>query len=139
MRKYNGTPMAIIRFPKPECRVVRDTAALYKCGRDTVGEFTMKHVAEQPGDAVTARTMYVCYLSWCQAERVDGVTEKTFAKIMAGKGFKKLKSRIRLYTDVRLHTNGFRVVRVNASGILTNTVSSFRVTRADPSSVTIKR
>jgi putative DNA primase/helicase len=74
----------------------------YRADMDPVGEFCQACVVQSPGDTVTARDMYIAYVAWAHANSVRPFAEKTFAAIMAQKGYEKAMGRIRTYQNVGL-------------------------------------
>ncbi len=74
----------------------------YRSEMDLVGEFCDACIENLPDNSVAARELFEAYESWCRANSVKPYTERTFAKIMMQKGFRKKMGRIRLYLDVRL-------------------------------------
>lgn len=87
-----------LRIP-PE---IQEATEEYRADMDPVGEFARSCVQPQPGQNVTARSMYDAYVSWCAANSVRPRAERKFAEIMGDKGFRKKLGRVREYLDVCL-------------------------------------
>lgn len=87
---------------------VTDATESHRSDLDPVGAFVLAclrkvdHVPGQMGE-VQARTMYLAFHAWCEANAVRAWKEAAFGRAMKKKGFHREDKRIRVWTGVELY------------------------------------
>ncbi len=97
--RHTGLIAGRLRTPGP----IADATDSYRGENDPIGEFIAACVRKAPGQSVTARSMYLAFVNWCDANSVRPWKETMFGRVMPQKGLRRTKERVRHYLDVELH------------------------------------
>lgn len=81
--------------------VTRATAE-YRQDSDPIGAFVGVAVAEQRGSDVPAKRLYGAYTGWCKLNAAEPVSQTAFGRMLADRGFEKLRARTVTYKNIRL-------------------------------------
>lgn len=81
---------------------VVDFTEEYREERDPVGSFATQCVVVSDGTTVKAKDLYTAYCNWCEANGLKAWNMTAFGNRMTALGYKKFKSQIVYYTDIKL-------------------------------------
>ena len=85
------------------CDAVTKATKKYRKSQDTLGGFIDACIEDKEGEEVRARVLYEAYLTFCNENFLNPMTETKFGKDFATRGFKRGKDKVsRKYIGIRL-------------------------------------
>ena len=85
------------------CEAVTKATKKYRKSQDTLGSFIDACIKEAEGSEIRARALYEAYVSYCNDNFLNAMSETKFGKVFAALGFKRGKDKIsRKYLDIKL-------------------------------------